>query len=97
MSLTTPIIGILYLTYPEAILEVNHHETWAIWIFDTVYAAAIFVNWDYIFGKTAAYFQIRSDKIVKDFAITNTVISSVAVGLITAFYYVQSEDVSTFQ
>ena len=97
LALAPPVISILYLTHPDAMLEVMLSANWAVWILDAVYAAFIFINWDFLYGSTAKSFRIKSGNTTLNMTTANGVISSLSLVLITVFNYIAALDYSVYE
>ena len=68
---------------------------WLPWVLESIYAILAVMNYDYLFGKTAKYFNIESSKSVQRSTTANLVFSCFSSIAFTAYCYIAKKDYET--
>lgn len=65
---------------------------WITWVANAMFTVIIMMNYDYLFGATARYFDIQSSKGVKDSALSSLSFSIFSSISFTAYCYLAKYD-----
>ena len=57
-----PTLQLYFMLDPYVQLDILLHDQWMTWVVNSLFAIMTIMNWDYLFGKTARYFEVISEK-----------------------------------